>query len=145
LKLKDIQRALTKLIGDIEEFKDFDIISGSNNGFSDIETPTFIVNVRGIGTSNYIDYKHKVVNVTIYYVNKEYDHVECMDIQDKLEDLIGVSLKVNDRFFTVENIDWNEQDFLQCDFTLKFNDSSNINKKTYSKMEKLDINLQGKE
>lgn len=141
MKLKDIQRALTKLIGDVEEFKDFDIIPGSNNDFSDIETPTFIVNVRGIGTSNYVDYKHKVVNVTIYYVNKEYDHVECMDIQDQLEDILNITLKVNDRYFAIENIDWNEQDFLQCDFTLKFNDSSNINKKTYPNMESLDVNL----
>ena len=141
MKLTDIQHALTKLIGDIEEFKDFDLLPGSNNGFSDIKTPTFIVNVRGIGTDNYVDYKHKVVNVTIYYVNKEYDHVECMDIQDQLEDILNITLKVNDRYFAVENIDWNEQDFLQCDFTLKFNDSSNINKKQYLKMESLDINL----
>ena len=139
LKLLDIQRALTKLIGDVEEFKDFDIISGSNNGFSDIDTPTFIVNVRGVGTNNYVDYKHKVVNITLYYINKEYNHVECMDIQDKLEDVFGITLKVNGRHLAVENLDFNEQDFLQCDFTLKFNNL--VERKSYPKMGNLDLNL----
>lgn len=139
MKLIDIQHNIDKILGD--NFSDFDIIPGSNDGFEDIKAPTFIVSVRGIGTSNYADYKHKVVNVTLYYVDKEYDHMECLNIQDKLENVFGLSLKVNDRFFSIENLDFIEQDFLQCDFTLKFNDDSNINKKKYDKMDDLDMNL----
>lgn len=130
MKLIDIQNSITKTLH--KNFDGFKIVLEQQK---DVTAPTFFVNVRKLNVSNQLAYKEKLVNVTITYVNKEYNHVECNEISDLLEDVFGVTLQINDRYLVVDNLTFSEPDALVCNFTLNFNDI--ITQTEYEKMEEL--------
>ena len=128
MNLVDIQKAITKLLHD-----NFPTYKINLKQMCDVVKPTFFVSVRKINTDNALFYKDKLVNVTITYVNKEYNHVENNVINDKLDDLFTCTLRVGNDYLTVDNLDFSEPDALVCSFTLKFRetiprDNNNINK-----------------
>ena len=118
MNLVDIQKAITKLLHD-----NFPTYKINLKQMCDVVKPTFFVSVRKINTDNALFYKDKLVNVTITYVNKEYDHVENNAINDKLDDLFTCTLKVGNGYLTVDNLDFSEPDALVCNFTLKFRET----------------------
>ena len=132
MKLADIQKAITKLLH--VNFPDYKIVLKQ---MCDVVKPTFFISVRKINTENYRTYKDKMVNVTITYVNKEYDHVENNEINDKLDDLFKLTLQVNNNYLRIDNLSFNEPDALICSFTLKFNEHIKDEKLNNVKMEEL--------
>ena len=131
MNLVDIQKAITKLLHD--NFPTYKIVLDQQ---CDVVKPTFFVSVRKINTDNALFYKDKLVNVTITYVNKEYDHVENNVINDKLDDLFTCTLKIGKDYLTISNLDFSEPDALVCSFTLKFRETI-ADKNEYKKMEEL--------
>ena len=87
MNLVDIQDTITKILHD--NFQAYKIVL---NQQCDVVKPTFFVNIRKINTDNALFHKDKTVNVTITYVNKEYNHVESNAINDKLDDLFTCTL-----------------------------------------------------
>ena len=132
MKLADIQKTITKLLH--VNFPDYKIVLEQQ---TDVVKPTFFISVRKINTENYRTYKDKIVNVTITYVNKEYDHVENNDINDKLDDLFKLTLQVNNNYLRIDNLSFNEPDALICSFTLQFNEHIEDEKLNNVKMEEL--------
>ena len=103
----------------------------------DATKATVFVGIRKWNTENYRTYKNKTVNVSITYVNKEYNHVENNDVNDKLDDLFKLTLQVNDNFLRVDNLDFSEPDALICTFTLEFNEPIEEEQLITDKMEEL--------
>ena len=132
MKLSDIQKTITKLLH--TNFPDYKIVLEQQ---CDVYKPTFFVSVRKLNTENYRTYKNKTVNVSITYVNKEYNHVENNDVNDKLDDLFKLTLQVNDNFLRVDNLDFSEPDALICTFTLEFNEPIEDEQLNTVKMEEL--------
>ena len=132
MKLSDIQRAITKLLHD-----NFPAYKISLKQMCDVVKPTFFVSIRKLSTDNYRTYKNKTVNVSITYVNKEYNHAENNDVNDKLDDLFKLTLQVNDDFLRVDNLDFSEPDALICTFTLEFNEPIEDEQLNTVKMEEL--------
>ena len=131
MNLVDIQDARTKLLHD--NFPTYKIVLDQQ---CDVVKPTFFVSIRKINTDNALFYKDKLVNVTITYVNKEYNHVENNAINDKLDDLFTCTLQVGNDYLTINNLDFSEPDALICSFTLKFRETI-TDKNEYKKMKEL--------
>ena len=136
MNLVDIQNSITELLH--ENFPEFKIVLEQQ---CDVVKPTFFVNIRKINTDNTLFYKDKTVNVTITYVNKEYNHVENNYINDKLDDLFTCTLKVNNDYLTINNLDFSEPDALICSFTLRFRETIPKDDNNINKMERLVQNL----
>ena len=137
MNLVDIQNSITKILHD--NFPNYKIVL---NQQCDVIKPTLFVSVRKINTDNTLFYKDKTVNVTITYVNKEYNHIENNVISDKLDDLFTCTLKVNDDYLTINNSDFSEPDALICSFTLRFRETiPKDENKNISKMERLEQKL----
>ena len=103
MKLSDIQKSITILLHD--KFPTYKIVLEQQ---CDVTKPTFFVSIRKLNTENYRTYKNKTVNVSITYVNKEYNHAENNDVNDKLDDLFRLTLQVNGNFLRVDNLDFRE-------------------------------------
>ena len=132
MKLSDIQKTITKLLH--TNFPDYKIVLEQQ---CDVSKPTFFVLVRKLNTENYRNYKDKLVSVTITYVNKEYNHVENNEINDKLDDLFKLTLKVDNNYLRIDNLSFNEPDALICSFALQFNEPIEDEKLNIVKMEEL--------
>ena len=132
MKLSDIQKSITMLLHD--KFPTYKIVLDQQ---CDVTKPTFFVSVRKLNTENYRTYKNKTVNVSITYVNKEYNHVENNEVNDKLDDLFRLTLQVNDDFLRIDNLDFSEPDALICTFTLEFNEPIEEEQLNTVKMEEL--------
>ena len=132
MKLSDIQKSITMLLHD--KFPTYKI---SLKQMCDVVKPTFFVSVRKLNTENYRTYKDKIVNVTITYVNKEYNHVENNGINDKLDDLFKLTLKVDNNYLRIDNLNFSEPDALLCTFTLEFNEPIEEEQLNTYKMEEL--------
>ena len=132
MKLADIQKTITKLLH--ENFPDYKIVLDQQ---CDVTKPTFFVLVRKLNTENYRTYKDKLISVTITYVNKEYNHVENNEINDKLDDLFKLTLQINNDYLRIDNLDFNEPDALICSFTLQFNEHIEDEQLNIVKMEEL--------
>lgn len=125
MKLIDIQNTITKLLH--KNFPTYKIVLDQQ---CDVTKPTFFVSVRKLNTENYRVHKEVLVSVTITYVNTEYNHVENNMVNDALDDLLGVTLQIGDRFVRVDNLAFSEPDALICSFNLRFNkhlEDDNIN------------------
>ena len=131
MNLVDIQKAITKLLHD-----NFPTYKINLKQMCDVVKPTFFVSVRKINTDNALFYKDKLVNVTITYVNKEYNHVENNVINDKLDDLFTCTLQVGKDYLTINNLDFSEPDALICSFSLSFRETI-TDKNEYKKMKEL--------
>ena len=131
MKLKDIQKSITKLLHD--NFEGYKIVLEQQ---SDVKQPTFFVNIKKLKTDNHLFFKDKLIVVTITYVNKEYNHVENNDINDMLDNIFKHTLKVNNDYLTIENLDFNEPDALICSFDLKYREEE-VNEEIGVKMEEL--------
>ena len=132
MKLSDIQKSITMLLHD--KFPTYKIVLDQQ---CDVTKPTFFVSIRKISTENYRTYKNKTVNVSITYVNKEYNHAENNDVNDKLDGLFRLTLQVNNDFLRVDNLDFSEPDALICTFTLEFNEPIEEEQLNAVKMEEL--------
>ena len=132
MKLSDIQKSITTLLHD-----NFPTYKINLKQMCDVTKPTFFVSIRKLNTENYRTYKNKTVNVSITYVNKEYNHVENNEINDKLDDLFKLTLQVNGNFLRVDNLDFSEPDALICTFTLEFNEPIEEEQLNTVKMEEL--------
>ena len=132
MNLVDIQDTITKILHD--NFPTYKIVL---NQQCDVVKPTFFVNIRKINTDNALFHKDKTVNVTITYVNKEYNHVENNEINDKLDDLFKLTLKVDNNYLRIDNLNFSEPDALICTFTLEFNEPIEEEQLITDKMEEL--------
>ena len=132
MKLSDIQKSITMLLHD--KFTTYKIVLDQQ---CDVTKPTFFVSVRKLNTENYRTYKNKTVNVSITYVNKEYNHAENNEVNDKLDDLFKLTLQVNHHFLRIDNLDFSEPDALICTFTLEFNEPIEVEQLNTNKMEEL--------
>ncbi|WP_455796188.1 phage tail terminator family protein [Clostridium butyricum] len=132
MKLIDIQNAITQLLH--KNFPTYKIVLDQQ---CEVTKPTFFVSVRKLDTGNYRVYKEKLINVTITYVNQEYNHVENNGVNDMLDDLFGLTLQIGDRFLRIDNLSFNEADALICSFSLKFNEHIEDTQVNSAKMEEL--------
>ena len=132
MKLSDIQKSITMLLHN--KFPTYKIVLDQQ---CDVTKPTFFVSIRKLNTENYRTYKNKTVNVSITYVNKEYNHVENNEVNDKLDDLFRLTLQVNNDFFFFFNLNFSEPDALICTFTLEFNEPIEEEQLNTEKMEEL--------
>lgn len=131
MKIIDIQNSITKILH--SNFLTYKIVLEQQ---CDVIKPTFFVNVKKLSSTNFLNYKEKLVNVTITYVNKEYNHIENNEINDKLDNLFKLKLQVGDRYLNIFNLNFNEPDALICSFNLKFNENIK-EKEEYEKMQEL--------
>ena len=121
MQLLDLQKAISKLL--YKNFPDSEIIADEQ--VADVENPTFFISMRPIKSTTINTYnKDRVVNVDIYYVQKENEHRKNLEIADKLDDIFTINLKVNDdEYLDLGEISFSEPDFLICSFTLRFRET----------------------
>ena len=134
MQLLDIQKAISRLL--YKNFSDCEIIADEQ--VADVENPTFFISTRPIKSTTITTYnKDRVVNVDIYYVQKENEHRKNLEIADKLDDIFSINLKVNDdEYLDLGEISFSEPDFLICSFTLRFRETI-PDKNEYKKMKEL--------
>ncbi|NRT78119.1 phage tail terminator family protein [Clostridium beijerinckii] len=141
MKNIDIQQAIIdKFYNNIPSFK----IKDEQNK-SDVTGETIFINVRPLKTYNYQYNKNKLLNVTITYKTDIMSHENNLNIMDTFENIFSEKLNVGDRYLTIGDLDFIENDdFISCNFTLDYFDDLNYEyyddkPKDYDKMESLKL------
>lgn len=117
-RIKDIQDAITLLLHN--KFPEYKIILEQ---YSEVTCPSLFVLVRKYDTKNYLNYQRKRIMVAITYTDTEINVEECNEVNDKLDELFGLTLQVKDRFFHIEEKSFYLKDFVQLRFYIEFNDT----------------------
>lgn len=115
---KDIKKAInTKLK------KEFDFEINSNDVKEGFNRPSFFVTLDNHNRSSNQDQIQKSLTVRIYYFPTDrYEYsLEIMDIQERLENLFDLKLKVKDRYLNIMETSGNETDgVLEFSFDIDF-------------------------
>ncbi|MFJ8529966.1 DUF6838 family protein [Bacillus sp. NPDC094106] len=97
---KDIKKAINSLLT-----KKFAIDINSNDVKEGFARPSFFVQLENSERSGDASQVYKSLTVQIYYFpSNRYDYsIEVMEVQEQLENLFDLKLKVLDRFFNIDN------------------------------------------
>ena len=92
----------------------------------DIKEPTFYVEVRPIQIVDYLNFKDKLLNVTVTYVDAVEDVEKLNEVAEMLDDTLNVGICVDKTFLLFDNKNFtfsDSQDFLSLNITLSYKDS----------------------
>lgn len=92
----------------------------------DIKQPTFYVEVRPIKVVDYLNFKDKLLNVTVTYVDAVEDIEKLNEVAEMLDDTLNLGIRVDKTFLLFDNKNFtfsDSQDFLSLNITLSYKDS----------------------
>ena len=92
----------------------------------DIKQPTFYVEVRPIKVVDYLNFKDKLLNVTVTYVDTVEDIEKLNEVAEELDDTLNLGIRVDKTFLLFDNKNFtfsDSQDFLSLNITLSYKDS----------------------
>ena len=92
----------------------------------DIKEPTFYVEVRPLQVTDYVNFKDKLLNITVTYVDTVEDIEKLNEVAETLDDALNLGIYVNKTFllFDKKNFTFSDsQDFLSLNITLSYKDS----------------------
>ena len=92
----------------------------------DIKQPTFYIEVRPIKVVDYLNFKDKLLNVTVTYVDTVEDIEKLNEVAEMLDDTLNLGIRVDKTFLLFDNKNFtfsDSQDFLSLNITLSYKDS----------------------
>ena len=92
----------------------------------DIKQPTFYVEVRPLQVTDYLNFKDKLLNITVTYVDTVEDIEKLNEVAEELDDTLNLGIYVDKTFllFDKKNFTFSDsQDFLSLNITLSYKDS----------------------
>ena len=92
----------------------------------DIKQPTFYVEVRPLKVVDYLNFKDKLLNVTVTYVDTVEDIEKLNEVAEMLDDTLNLGIRVDKTFLLFDNKNFtfsDSQDFLSLNITLSYKDS----------------------
>ena len=92
----------------------------------DIKQPTFYVEVRPLQVTDYVNFKDKLLNITVTYVDTVEDIEKLNEVAETLDDALNLGIRVDKTFllFDKKNFTFSDsQDFLSLNITLSYKDS----------------------
>ena len=92
----------------------------------DITQPTFYVEVRPLQVTDYVNFKDKLLNVTVTYVDAVEDIEKLNEVAEMLDDALNLGIRVDKTFLLFNNKNFtfsDSQDFLSLNITLSYKDS----------------------
>ena len=92
----------------------------------DIKQPTFYVEVRPLQVTDYINFKDKLLNITVTYVDTVEDIEKLNEVAETLDDALNLGIRVDKTFLLFNNKNFtfsDSQDFLSLNITLSYKDS----------------------
>ena len=92
----------------------------------DIKEPTFYVEVRPLQVTDYVNFKDKLLNITVTYIDAVEDIEKLNEVAEMLDDTLNLGIYVNKTFllFDKKNFTFSDsQDFLSLNITLSYKDS----------------------
>ena len=92
----------------------------------DIKQPTFYIEVRPLQVTDYVNFKDKLLNVTVTYVDTVEDIEKLNEVAETLDDTLNLGIRVDKTFllFDKKNFTFSDsQDFLSLNITLSYKDS----------------------
>ena len=95
----------------------------------DIKQPTFYVEVRPLQVTDYVNFKDKLLNVTVTYVDAVEDIEKLNEVAETLDDTLNLGIYVDKTFllFDKKNFTFSDShDFLSLNITLSYKDTQNI-------------------
>lgn len=97
---KDIKKAINSLLT-----KEFAVVINSNDVKEGFIRPSFFVQLENSNRSGDESQVHKSLTVQIYYFpsDRHKYSIEVMEVQEQLENLFDLKLKVLDRFFNIDD------------------------------------------
>lgn len=136
---KDIKLAVNRLIKG-----KFNIEINSNDVEEGFERPSFFVQLEDGERFGYETQVHKSLTIRIYYFPKDRNKnsIELLDVQEQLENLFDLKLKVKERFFNIDSVQTNAPDgVLDFSFEIAFYEGREIDDTTnpIEKMGELDF------
>ena len=95
----------------------------------DIKEPTFYVEVRPIKVVDYLNFKDKLLNITVTYVDTVENIEKLNEVAEMLDYTLNLGIRVNKTFllFNSKNFAFSDShDFLSLNITLSYKDTQNI-------------------
>ena len=95
----------------------------------DIKEPTFYVEVRPLHVVDYLNFKDKLLNVTVTYIDTVEDIEKLNEVAETLDDALNLGIRVNKTFllFNSKNFTFSDShDFLSLNITLSYKDTQTI-------------------
>ena len=92
----------------------------------DIKEPTFYIEVRPLQVTDYLNFKDKLLNITVTYVDTVEDIEKLNEVAETLDDALNLGIRVDKTFllFDKKNFTFSDsQDFLSLNITLSYKDS----------------------
>ena len=92
----------------------------------DIKEPTFYIEVRPIKVVDYLNFKDKLLNVTVTYVDTVEDIEKLNEVAEMLDDTLNLGIRIDKTFLLFDNKNFtfsDSQDFLSLNITLSYKDS----------------------
>lgn len=89
----------------------------------EVKEPTFFVKVTPLTTESYLRYSEKLVNIAITYTNEVVTQEDLLDMQNQLDELFDMYLKVGERKLTFKKKFSANKDLLTLTLTLDYLDS----------------------
>jgi len=122
---KDIKKAVNKQLSKTEiEIMSRDVEEGFNR-------PSFFVELDNVNRSSTVSQIERSLTVRIYYFPSErYNYsIEVLEMQDKLEDLFDLKLKIKSRWLNILDYQSFVNDgVLSCSFDIEFEDGRHSEK-----------------
>jgi hypothetical protein len=118
---KDIKLAINRALKN-----EFNIELNSNDVKEGFNRPSFFVSFDNNKRSGNESQVHKSLTIRInYFTSDSKDNsIELLDVQDQLENLFDLKLKVNDRFFNIDEAESITTDgVLEFSFDIEFYDA----------------------
>ena len=95
----------------------------------DIKEPTFYVEVRPLQVTDYVNFKDKLLNITVTYVDAVEDIEKLNEVAEMLDDTLNLGIRVDKTFllFDKKNFAFSDShDFLSLNITLSYKDTQTI-------------------
>ena len=92
----------------------------------DIKQPTFYIEVRPLQVVDYLNFKDKLLNVTVTYVDVVEDIEKLNEVAEMLDDTLNLGIRVDKTFLLFDNKSFtfsDSHDFLSINITLSYKDS----------------------
>ena len=92
----------------------------------DIKQPTFYIEVRPIKVVDYLNFKDKLLNITVTYVDTVENIEKLNEVAEMLDDTLNLGIRVDKTFLLFDNKNFtfsDSQDFLSLNITLSYKDS----------------------
>ena len=92
----------------------------------DIKQPTFYIEVRPLQVVDYLNFKDKLLNVTVTYVDAVEDIEKLNEVAEMLDDTLNLGIRVDKTFLLFDNKSFtfsDSHDFLSINITLSYKDS----------------------